>query len=492
MRTEIFKKDWPYVACILLVTFLVFSPALKNDFVNWDDDVNVTINPNVSDLNSGSIQNIFTHSVIGGYTPLTTLSFAVENRVFGMKPGMFHFDNLLLHLLCTMLVYILMRKLGLNLFIAFVVTFLFGIHPMRVESVAWITERKDVLYSFFYLLSLISYLTFYKSKRLIFYFLALSAFIFALLSKIQAVSLPLILLLFDYFFENKFRFRQVLDKIPFFILSLVTGLVGIYFLGHEGTLETGTVLPFFQRIFIGTYSICVYLIKAILPYQLSAIYPSPERLSVLYYASALIVILLGLLIYKSGKYRKDLIFGSLFFLFNVIFVLQVIGSGQAFIADRFTYIAYIGLFYLIARALNFLYLSKWKTFVILAGLASLAVLGTFTFKRTRVWKNTVTLFTDVIRKYPNTFIAYNNLGLYYRDQNQNLKAIDNYGKAIALDPGGYKVYNNRGEAYFDLGKTDLALEDMNRSLKLNPDYGKALTNRGALRAATVSAASRRG
>lgn len=479
MRKDIFKQEWLLVAFILLITFLVFSPVLKYDFVNWDDDVNVTINPNVRELNAASVKEIFSHTVIGGYTPLTTLSFAVENRFFGMKPGVFHLNNLLLHLLCTMLVFVFMRKMETNLFVSFVVTFLFGIHPMRVESVAWITERKDVLYSFFFLLSLISYLVFYKSKRLVFYFLALSAFIFALLSKIQAVSLPLILLLIDYFFEKKFQFKQVWNKIPFFILSLVTGLAGIYFLGYEGTLETGTVLPFIQRIFIGTYSFCVYLIKSVLPYQLSAIYPNPAKISVLYYASALLVILLAFLIYKSGKHRKDLIFGSLFFFFNVIFILQVVGAGQTFIADRFTYIAYIGLFFLIARALNFLYISKWKTYVIFLGMIYLVVLGIVTWNRTQVWKNSETLFSDVIRKYPKFAIAYNNLGFYYRDQNQNEKAIAAYGKSIEINPEGYISYNNRGEAYFDRGEIDKALEDMNMAIKLKPDYIKALSNRGA-------------
>ncbi|MCX6226061.1 MAG: tetratricopeptide repeat protein [Bacteroidia bacterium] len=474
------KKEWLLVAFILFVTFLAFLPVLKSDFVYWDDDVNVTINPNVRELNAASIKNIFTNTVVGGYTPLTTLSFAVENRVFGMKPGVFHFNNLLLHLLCTLLVFVLMRKLEMNLFVSLTVTFLFGIHPMRVESVAWITERKDVLYSFFFLLSLISYLTFYKSKRLLFYFLALLAFIFALLSKIQAVSLPLILLLLDYFFENKFRFKQVLDKIPFFILSLVTGLAGIYFLGQQGTLETGTVLPFIQRIFVGTYSFCVYLIKSVLPYQLSAIYPNPVKLSVLFYVSALPVIVLALLIYKSGKYRKELIFGSLFFLLNVMFMLQIVGAGQAFLADRFTYIPYIGLFFLIAWALNFLYLSKWKTYVIITGVIYLAVLGTVTWSRTQVWKNTETLFSDVVKKYPNVSMAFNNMGLYYRDNNQNEKAIAAYGKAIEINPQGFLSYSNRGEAYFDRGEADKALEDMNMAIKLKPDYGKALSNRGAI------------
>lgn len=473
------KKEWVLLAFILVVTFLIFSPTLKSEFVNWDDDVNVTNNNNVKELNSTSINNIFTHSVIGGYTPLTTLSFAIEHHFFGMKSGIFHFNNLILHLLCTVLVYFFMKKLGTNLFITFAVTILFGIHPMRVESVAWVTERKDVLYSFFYLISIIFYLTYYKNKKPIFYFLAFLAFIFALLSKIQAVSLPFILLLFDYYFENKITFKKVLDKIPFFVLSLVTGLVGIYFLGQQGNLETDTILPFYQRFFIGTYSLCVYIIKSAFPFQLSAIYPFPANLSALYYISAVLVLALVILIYKSGKYRKDLIFGSLFFFFNVVFLLQVVGAGQGFLADRFTYIPYIGLFFLLASILNYFFVSKWKTQVLVFGLVYLVVLGIATRERVHVWKNTETLFSDVIEKYPKVAVAYNNMGRYYREKNQYEKAIIAYGKSLEINPKGYLSYSNRGKAYFDLGKIDEALVDMNKAINIKPDNFETLSNRGA-------------
>lgn len=475
------NKEWLLVSVILVITFLIFSPVLKNDFVILDDDVAVINHPAVRDLTFTGIKDIFSQTVISAYTPLTTLSFAIENQLFGMKPGIFHFTNLLLHLLCTLLVFIFLRKLGSNLFIAFVATLLFGIHPMRVESVAWITERKDVLYSFFYLLSMISYLTFVKDKRPAIYLLSLIAFIFALLSKIQAVSLPLILLLVDYFFENRFSIRQVINKIPFLLLSLVTGVAGIFILWNEGALETNTLLPFIQRVFIGTYTLCVYLVKSVFPYQLSAIYPGPEKLGVLFYASTLLVLLLAVLIYKSRKHRKTLVFGSLFFLFNVIFMLQVVGAGQAFLADRFTYLAYIGLFFLIAWALNFLINTRWKPYVVIAGVAYLTVLGTMTWNRTGVWKNSETLFTDVIRKYPKVAIAHNNLGLYYRELNQTDQAIAAYTRSIEINPGGNLSYSNRGEAYFERGDLDKALNDMNMAIKLKPEYSKAWSNRGAIR-----------
>jgi tetratricopeptide (TPR) repeat protein len=475
------NKEWLLAALILLVTLISFTPVLKSDFVNWDDDVNVTLNPNVQKLSGESLKNMFSTTVIGGYTPLTTLSFAVETSLFGMKPGVYHFNNLLLHLLCTLLVFIFLKRLGASLFVVFVTTLLFGIHPMRVESVAWITERKDVLYSFFFLLSLISYLAFYQQKKKVWYFLALLAFVFSLLSKIQAVALPLVLMLIDYYHEKRFTLRQLWNKTPFFILSLATGVAGILLLSREGSLETSSVMPFAQRIFIGTYSLIVYLVKAVVPYQLSAIYPNPETLNFLFFASAVLVVLLVAAIYKSGKYRNDLVFGSLFFLANVIFMLQIVGAGQAFLADRFTYLAYIGLFYLIARALNPLWNGRWKPVLLGAGIVILAGFAFLTWNRAGVWKNSETLFTDVIRKYPDVAMAHNNLGLWYRDNNQNEKAVEAYTRAIAINPMGHLGYNNRGEVWFEMGKTEEALEDMNKAVSLNPDYSKAWSNRGALR-----------
>ncbi len=474
------KKEWILAAVILLATFSFFSPVLKNDFVNWDDGINVTENKNVNELDLQSVKEVFTHTVVGSYTPLTTLSFAVENHFSGLTPWVYHLNNLLLHLLCTLLVFIFLRQLGASLFVAFVATLLFGIHPMRVESVAWVSERKDVLYGLFYLLSLVFYISFHRTKKQAFYLLALVAFILALLSKIQAVTLPLILLLIDYFLEGKFRPRQLLNKIPFFILSLLTGIAGVYLLGKQGTLETHTVLPFFQRFFIGTYTLCAYMYKSYSPTDLSAIYPSPEKLTWLFYGSPLVIIMLAINIFKYGRHTKEVIFGSLFFFFNVMFMLQIVGAGTAFLADRFTYLAYIGLFFILAWALEFLYKSRWKVPLIVAGVIYLSVLGYSTWNRTQVWKNSETLFTDVIKRYPNSSMANNNLGIYYRDHNQNQKAIEAYSKAISANPSGFLGFSNRGELYFQLGQLDQALSDINAALRLKPDYSLGLSNRGVI------------
>jgi len=474
------KRSWLLLSLALFITLLVFYPAVNYDFVNWDDDRNITINQNIQNLNRESIQNMFSSTVTGGYTPLTSLTFALEHHFFGLNPKVYHINNILLHLLCTALVFLLLKQLGASLFITFTVTLLFGIHPMRVESVAWITERKDTLYTLFFLLALMAYIHYREKGNIRFYILSLFIFVFSLLSKIQAVTLPLVLILADYFLDKKFDFRKLWNKIPFFILSLFTGLAGIYFLSQDGSLDTGTILPIYQRLFIGSYSLLVYLVKSIVPYELSAIYPSPSSLSVLHYLSMPLVLGLAFAIWKIRHYRIEMIAGTLFFLFNVMFMLQVVGAGQGYLADRFTYVAYIGLFFVYAFLAEKVSLDKWKAPLIAGGIFYLTIMGVMARNRVKVWENTETLFTDVIKKYPGVPVSYNNMGKYFRELNQYDKAIELYTKAVELDPGGYQPFNNRGKAYFDLGRKDEALIDFNRSIELNGAYSESRSNRGAI------------
>lgn len=477
------KLEWLLLGAILILTFMVFSPAINFDFVNWDDDVNVTQNRNVQNLNPESVKNMFTTTVIGGYTPLTTLSFAAEHHYSGLNPKVFHTNNILLHMICTLLLFLILKKMGMSLFVTALVTILFGIHPMRVESIAWITERKDMLYTLFYFFSILLYLKFRESGNPGWYIGALAVFILSLLSKIQAVSLPLSLILIDYFYDKKFRISQVWNKVPFFILSLITGVAGIYFLKQEGSLDTGTLLPVYQRIFVGSYSLAVYLIKSVFPYEMSAIYPFPAKLSAIHYLSLPAIILLAWGITKIRQLRSEVIFGSLFFLVNVIFVLQVVGAGQGYLADRFTYVGYSGLFFVYVILAEKWVPPSWSKILYSIGIIYLISLSVLAHSRVKVWKNTETLFTDVISKYPRVAVAHNNMGRYYREMNQYDKAIAAYDKAIEINPESFNTFSNRGKALFDLGRIDEALKDFNRSIELNDRYVEALGNRGAAYAA---------
>ncbi|NCB08433.1 MAG: tetratricopeptide repeat protein, partial [Bacteroidia bacterium] len=464
---------------ILLAAFILFSPSLSYEFVNWDDEVNIHENIHVRNFD---IEGIFTSHVIGNYNPLANLTFAVEYRLVGENPWWYHFNNLMLHLLCTLLVLVLLKKMEIPFWVSFVTALLFAIHPMRVESVVWITERKDVLFAAFYLLSLIFYIQYIRQKKAWYYVLALLVFILSLLSKIQAVALPLSLLLVDYWFSRKLSKKLVLEKIPFFVLSLATGLVGIYFLRQQGSLDTTNLFPLHQRMFIGSYSFVVYLLKSGFPWEMTAVYPYPAQLTALFYLSmipALAVAALPVIFFRKNRY---LTFGLLFFIFNIAFMLQVVGAGQGFIADRFTYLPYLGLFLLFARGIGYLTTRYPRNKMVVVSLTAVGMIALFTTasRQVKVWENSKTLWTDVLSKQPKLALAYNNLGLYYRQAGNPGEAIKNYNLAIQYDPSKSYVYNNRGKVYFERGDFDQALDDCNKCLEIKPDHVNALSNRGAI------------
>ncbi|HSO86203.1 MAG TPA: tetratricopeptide repeat protein, partial [Draconibacterium sp.] len=311
---------------------------------------------------------------------------------------------------------------------------------------------------------------------------SLLVFSLSLLSKIQAVALPFSILLIDYWMEKKLTLKSVINKIPFFLLSLVTGLVGIYFLRQQGSLDVGHILPFTQRVFVGSYSYMVYVIKSIFPYQMSAIYPMPLKLSALHYLSMIPSLAIVLISFLTFKTKRFIAFGLLFFTMNVVFVLQVVGAGTGFISDRFTYIPYIGLFFIYAIACEGI-LKKYREqkIIIYSTIAIyLLIISAITLTQIKTWKNGETLWTNVIEKQPGSVIAYNNLGQYYSNHNQPEKALNNYNISIQLLPDQAQIYNNRGKIFFDRGEFDKALEDYNKSLSIDPEYSDALANRGAV------------
>jgi len=469
---------------LLIITFIVMSPSLKGKLLNWDDDVNITRNENVKQLSGENLKNIFTQPVIGNYNPLTILTFALEYHFFGENPFYYHLNNLILHLINAFFVLWLMMLLRLRREWALFAAIMFAIHPMRVESVAWITERKDVLYAMFYLASVISYIYHLKLKKKRFLVFTVLFFLLSLLSKIQAVTLPLTLLLVDYILGRPLKFRLILEKIPYFILSLVVGLVGIYFLGQQKSLDT-IDYTIIERLLMGSYALCMYVVKSVFPFSLSAIYPFPEpgNFGIIYYVAPIILICLAVLVYFASRRGKAVLFGTLFFLVNIVFMLQVVSAGQGFIADRFSYIPYIGLVYLYAYGASWL-TEKRKKMMPLIACVAVVIVGYYavsSWKRTKIWKDTITLMNDVIEKYPSS-VAHLNRGYEYRLKKEFEKAITDYSKAISLKPDFAKAYHNRGTAYFYTNRDSLAILDFNKAISYDPTYAETWGNRGSAKA----------
>ncbi len=484
------QKDLLIPALIAIaITAMIFIPSLSNDFVNWDDDVNILENENLEVFNAASIQKIFSPTegnVIGNYNPLTIFTFAVIKHLFGLNPQAFHSVNLLLHLLCVFLVYRIMLLMKIGRIGALLVALLFGIHPMRVESVAWITELKDVLFGAFYLSAIFYYVKYLlgQQKNKKYYAFILILFFLSLMSKIQAVSLPLSMLALDYYFRREFNLKLIIEKIPFFALSLFFGLLGIYTLGLEGSLNDDvTTYSFGDRLLIGAYSYTVYLIKVVVPYEMFPMYPYPKFLTWHFYAAPVAVLasLVGIFVAFKKDYRA-IVFAWAFFLVNVVFLLQILGAGQGFIADRFTYIPYLGLFFLVGYLYQYLEKEKpkFKQYLLIGMGAYLAIGAFMTVKQIGIWENGEKLWSHIIDNSSSvTNLAHGNRAFYRRGIKQYDLALQDYNRAIQLNSKKSGLYNSRGKTYFDMGNSAKALEDYARAIQLDDSEVEYHVNQGA-------------
>jgi protein O-mannosyl-transferase len=466
------------LAAILVVTLVSYFPVLFNHSFVWDDEKYIVTN---SLLPTFNLKSIFTRNVMGNYHPITVLVLALEYHFFGLNPDGYHQVNLLLHLLNVILVFYAVSLICEKKEIALVAALLFGIHPMHVESVAWASGLKDMLYTFFFLLSWIFYLKYLGGQKRKYYFFAFILFFLSLLSKAVAVSLPVVLLLTDYFRGRKMKTGAWLEKAPFFILSLIVGLLAIL------TQKTSGNLPVFdftvpQRLAIACYGFNVYLFKFILPLHLSAFYPYPvnhaSEFPALFYGNVLIILVLAIFLFFSLRTTKKIMFGTVFFAVTVFFVLQWFPVGKAIMADRYSYLSSIGVFYIAAEGFEFVCKKRLKTW-------SFIVLGVFTlffsvktFTRSKVWKNEITLWSDVISKYDNVPVAYLNRGVALVHQNELVQAGEDFNKAIELNPDYDKAYYNRGNNNLLLQNPEKALSDLSKAIELNPAYFQAYYNRG--------------
>jgi tetratricopeptide (TPR) repeat protein len=484
-----------YIYLLLFIScLLVYFNSFQNELIyNWDDGAYVYENPYISSLNWNNIKAIFTSFYPGNYHPLTLLLNALIYHFVGNESFLYHFVQFIFHVLNTFLVYKFISLLQNKKWISIGVALLFAVHPMHVESVAWISEMKDVLYTFFFLLALITYHYYVNKpdKKTKWYLWTIFLFILSLLSKPSAVIFSVVLLAMDLYYERLWRWRTWIEKIPFFLLSLGFGIITI--LAQEGAIqELGPVLKGYERALIVIYSYILYLWKFFLPINLSAAYPYPIKdggvLPTEYFIIPIAFIALCIIAYLLRK-NKKFIWGILFFTINLLMVIQIIPVGGMIASERYTYIPYIGLSFS-ALTLMEKYIKNIKLNYIILGIVVLI----FTFlahQRTYYWRNGDVLFSDVLEKYPRYAYGYNNRGFLYWDHyaidvykdNPQMKekyvekALQDFTKAISLDYTYAEPFLNRGILYYNTGRPEQALADFNRFLELKPDNPDGLLNR---------------
>jgi len=480
-----------FIPFIIIITAIVFANTLGNGFVdNWDDNGYVLNNEIIKQLNWKNLKEIFSSFCIGIYHPLTILSYTIEYKLFGLNPFSFHITNYILHILNAILVYLFLKRFTGKPWVAAITSLFFAIHPMHVESVAWISERKDVLYTFFFLLSLNSYskylITGEKITSLIWSFIW---FFLSLMSKSAAVCLPLVLVLMDYYHHKKLTWKILIPKIPFFLLALFFGILAVSSQRSVGAIYDLTPLfSIIERVFLVSYSTVYYIFKVFAPFNLSTLHFYPVKsggmLPIEYYLALPALLLLIWGVFKSGSFKHELIFGLLFYFVTIAMVLQIIPAGRAIVSERYSYVPYIGIFFIFGQFFSYIkdkkfsFSSRIKSIVSIV-LIVLTVLYSFlTYERNKVWKNGIVLFTDVIEKYPDQEFAWLARGNTKNGEGDFDGALADYNKAIRLNPDYSEALNNR--AYIKEGKGDFdgALADYNKAIQLNPDYPEAFNNRG--------------
>ena len=528
----------PVLICLALaiLTIITFWSLKDCGFINLDDNAYVYENAYVqSGLNWNSIIQAFSSDIIvagkiGHWHPLTWLSLMLDYQIFGLNPQGYHLMNLLFHVMNTILLFLILRRMTKKLWPSAFVAAMFAIHPLHVESVAWITERKDVLSTFFWMLTMGAYSYYVEHPGFRRYFFVLLFFALGLMAKPMLVTLPFVLLLLDYWPLQRFGeikpdhkvhtevFKPVIsdkqkkksktkqavketlevkkpadpeykwsliypllwEKVPLFILAILSSIV-TYIAAQSGGLKSIEAFPLGVRIGNAFISYIAYIGKMIWPSNLAVFYPYPSSWvpwQVL--GSIFLLIAITVAVVRMVKRFPYLAIGWLWYIGTLVPVIGILQAGEQAMADRYTYIPIIGLFIMVAWGVPTLIKSEEirKKLLFPVGVASLAILAVLTWQQCGYWKNSINLWTHASQVTKDNFLAYSRLGNAYGKLGQHQRAIENFNEVIRLKPGYFIAYNGRGISYESLGQSQLAIENFNEAIRLKPDYAEAYNNRG--------------
>jgi len=524
-------KYYPAII-IALITLAVYLPALRNDFVIWDDDGFILNNYHIRSLNWAFFKWAFTDTSLDFWRPVTWIADAVDYAVWGLNPVGYHLTNILLHAADTFFAVILAAGLlefcgpvpvrsatphasqaaardpRFAMFAAAITGILFGLHPVHVESAVWVTGRTDLLCAFFFLPAVSAYIKFASGRadlsvdRLRLnrsYLFSLACFIFAAAGKPSAVVLPAVLLLLDWYPLRRVRslksfWQALIEKLPFLAVSLAVSAVVFFGERAQGRMSPAEEVSFAVRTFAALKAVVMYPAQIVAPVNLLPYHPYPSNITLL---SAEF---LGYLVIVAGittacilllKKHKILAAVWAYFLITLLPVIGLIKVRETFMADRYMYLPSLGLFLVIGvgaawawdRA-GFLKQRNTTAKYITAVAACLLCFGLSypTLKQISVWKNTITLWSYVIGNEPRRIpLAYLNRGMGFRQAGLPERALEDLTRAIAIDSSqayAHMAYTDRGIIYKETGRPDLAIEDYTRAVSINPGYADAYANRG--------------
>lgn len=463
------------ILCILLfaLTLIVYSSAFNHEFVNWDDADHVTNNPLVTSQSIYDWPKHFISQILNQYIPLTTLSFAIEYFFFGDNPSVFHITNVILHAGVSVLIFLFALKVGISMPASFLGALIFSIHPMHVESVAWVTERKDVLYAFFYMLALFQYAVYLNNKVKLNFYWSLFWGLLSVLSKPMALSLPLICLLCDWYLQRKINIECIKEKLLYFIYIIPIAAI-TYFMHARVPGETIS-----SSLLLWIWTAVFYIEKFIFFFGLSPYYVVPEPVSLANgaYIKGLLVFAAVILFIVRFRINRIIVFAGLFYFLSNFFMFKFDMGDVSVVADRYMYLPSVGFCLLTGTWIYNIKLgSKYRLNLVAGSLVLLLIIPTV--QQIGIWRNSISLWGRVVEEFPQSAKGYANRGGGYLENGQLELAAKDLNQAIKIDPNNYKALANRGLLHKKIKNYDLAISDLTKAIEISPTVVEAYNNRG--------------
>jgi len=493
MMSNILTKYRSFWICLALtfVTAAVFYQVCTYDFVNYDDQIYVYENPNIqAGITLKAIKWAFTTGYANFWHPLTLLSYMLDWRLFGSNPAGFHLTNLIFHIANTLLLFLVFKRMTDAIWPSAFAAALFALHPLHVESVAWVSERKDVLSTFFWMLAMWAYLRYVKQPGISRYLLILLVFALGLMAKPMLITLPFVFLLLDYWplgrigrFQWRIVYRLILEKIPFIALSVISSVIAYLVQPSGGAVTQLAKLGLKIRICNALISYVTYIEKMIWPSRLTVFYPLVGRnISVLYVViSAAILLVITILILRFAKNHRYLFTGWFWYLGTLLPVIGLIPVGDHAMADRYSYITLTGLLIIIAWGLPEL-LAGWRyKKIVLASSALLiiSIMSICTHIQLRYWRNSQTLFQHALDVTKNNYVAHYCIANSLVSQGKLDEAIYHYLEAIRILPDYTDALSDLGAVLHREGRIDEAIGYYRRTLEINPRFTRVHLNLAA-------------
>ena len=496
------KYSFFYICLFLAASVLiVYWPVHNYDFVRYDDNKYVTGNRNVqSGITMQSVRWAFTSGHASNWHPVTWLSHMLDCRMFGLDAGKQHTVNLLFHIVNTLLLFVVFARMTKMLWASAFVAAVFGLHPLHVESVAWIAERKDVLSTFFWMLTMLAYALYVEKPAISRYIVTLLLFAIGLMAKPMLVTLPFVLLLLDYWPLERMNIRVsakkeensqqnnigkplsylVLEKIPFFVLAILSSIVTFIVQRRTGAVQSVDVIDIKSRIGNAIVSYITYIYKTFWPSKLAVLYPHPGSSLLLsrIVTCAMLLVMITTAVILLSRRRKYLVTGWLWYIGTLIPVIGIVQVGVQAMADRYTYIPMTGLLIVIAWGVSDI-LDSWKYRKKVLITSSAAVLIALSMKsaiQLEYWQDSETLFKHTLDVTSNNYVMHNNYAAFLDEQGKIEQAIEHFTKSLEIKPNAAEVHNNLANALNSIGKTEQAIEHYQKSLSLKPGSSDAHYN----------------